>query len=128
MLATLGNFIPFAFAVLDTVALLVVLVFIARGLVLAVLGRPAWKTVLIATTCYVVWANALLGFGLTGFNPGGYLILSTDLVWDVVTGRAGPSTLPSRPFRLLLVSWAGLSLAPTLALAAIQRFAERRVF
>ena len=127
MLATLAN--PYAFAMLDTVALLVVLVFIARGLVLAVLGRPAWKTVFIATTCYAVWANALLGFGLTAFNPGGYLIIITNVGWDTATRAGSPENIWSHgALRLLLVSWAGISLLPTLATAAIQRLAERRVF
>jgi hypothetical protein len=85
MLATLANFGPFEFVVLDTVAVLVVLGFVVRGLILAVLGRPAWKTVLIATSCYVVWANALLGSGLTGFNPGGYLIIIANIGWDTAT-------------------------------------------
>jgi hypothetical protein len=125
MLATLAN--PYAFAMLDTVALLVVLGFIVRGLILAVLGRAAWKTVLIATTCYVVWANALLGFGLTAFNPGAYVIILADLGWRGIAGAPSPQALPSA-LRLLVESWAGISLVPTLALAVIQRLAERRVF
>ncbi len=129
MLATLANFTPFAFAVLDTVALVVVLGFIARGLLLAILGRRAWKAVAVATTGYVVWANALLGFGLTAFNPGAYVIILTDIGWGVLTGTGSPHPLAlNGALRLLLVSWAGISLVPTLATVATQRAAERRVW
>jgi hypothetical protein len=127
MAAAMANFIPFAFAVLDTVALLMVFAFIVYGLVLAVLGRPGWKTVLIATASYVVWANALVGVGLSAFNLGAYVLVLADIAWEVVTGGPQSGALRSS-LRLLLVSFSVVSLVPTLAAAAIQRAAERRVW
>lgn len=124
------SFSPFAFAVLDTVALLGVLALIVRGLLRAILGRPAWGTVLIATTSYALWVNALLVFGLTAFNPGTYLVILTDVGWEAIKGApaSAETLLAHGPLRLLLVSWLGVSVIPTLAVAAIQCAAQRRVW
>jgi hypothetical protein len=59
MAASLTNFIPFAFAMLDTAALVAVLVFIVRGLLRAVLGRRAYPRVArrVATAALVVGSD-----------------------------------------------------------------------
>ena len=115
------------FLVLDVVAALIVAGVVAVWLGRSARTRRAWLVVLAATTAYAVYTNVVAR--LISYTPSTYVLVMCTMLWDKLTrGHVSPAELLQEygAATLLLATWVGVSLLPTLVALLLRFVGSRR--
>ncbi len=116
------------FLLLDVVVTLIVAGVVIVSLVRSARTRRAWLVVLVATTAYALYTNVVAR--LISYTPSMYVLVVCTLVWDKLTrGHVSPARLLQEygVVTLLLVSWIGVSVVPTLVALLFRFVGSRRL-
>lgn len=115
------------FLLLDVVAALLVAGVVFVGLARSPRTPRAWLVVLAATTAYAVYTNVVAH--LISYTPSMYILVVCAMLWDKLTrSHVNPGRLLQEygAVTLLLASWAGVSLLPTLVALLLRFVGSRR--
>ncbi len=115
------------FLLLDIVVALTVAGVVVVSLVRSARTRRGWLVVLAATTAYALYTNVVAR--LISYTPSTYVLVVCTMLWDKLTqGHVRPARLLQEygAVTLLLASWIGVSLLPTLVALLLRFVGSRR--